>query len=364
MIYLQDLACKGQSLSIPVPVPTTTTRQEHSTVYRNLGIQCGRLMTVFSLCGLIIISLAFYRGLDATAIMSNVPQWIWAIVLGMPAILAWIFFRTRMGLFVFILWSLFGITTLDSLPSLARTGMNQYKLPLHPGLQSWRVVTLDCKAMETIPVASLAKLNANVIFLQGARDPNQTVEMALALFGNSVQVRQIRDCAIICENGVLSRATDIPNTDGLIVDWFPPRSSMPVRLVNVSLAHRQAQTNFLLPDHWKYYSKLRATHRIQIDNLLKTLKKRGSNVGNMPIVMAGNFNASPTSSIFRVLGDNFLDVYKEKGTGLGSTTPSRFPLLRQNRIFTTLPLIPVHADTVSIPGAIHRAVVSDVAKHR
>ncbi len=315
------------------------------------------------MCGLFLIAFAFYKGADATAILSTIPQWIWALVLGIPAVLAWIFFRSKLGLAIFILWALYGITTLDSLPSIARTGMNQYKMPLHPGLQSWRIVTIDCRGMGNIPTSALALLNADVIFLQGARDPNQTVEMALSLFGNSARARQIGTCAIICANGELSQASFVPDTESLAVDWIPSNSNLPIRLVNVSLAHRQPKMNFLLPDHWKYYSNLRSLHRLQIGNVLSVLKQQASKVGNMPIIMAGNFNAPPSSSIFKPLGDKFLDVYRETGTGFGTTTPAQFPILRENRIFTTSPLLPVHSDTISIPGAVHKAVVSDISKH-
>lgn len=320
-------------------------------------------MAFFSLCGLFLISFSFYKGSDITAIISTIPQWIWASVLGMPAVLSWIFFRSKIGLVVFLLWTLYGITTLDSLPSIARTGMNQYKLPSHPGLQSWRIVTIDCRGMKNIPTAALAKLNADVIFLQGARDPNQTVEMALTLFGNSARARQIGTCAIICSNGELSQVAPIPDTESLMVDWIPRHSNLPIRLVNISLAHRQTKMNFLLPEHWKYYSKLRSFHRLEIDNILNALKDQGNKVGNMPIIMAGNFNAAPSSSTFKSIGSNFLDVYRETGTGFGATTPAQFPILRQNRIFTTSPLLPIHSDTVTIPGAIHKAVVSDISKH-
>ncbi|MEG0142848.1 MAG: endonuclease/exonuclease/phosphatase family protein [Akkermansia sp.] len=320
-------------------------------------------MALFSFCTLLIFIVLYVKGINQTALLSIYPLWLWALFLSLPALFAWILFKTRLGLILFTTWTLFAVLTADFIPPVSRSGMTAYKLPLSPGIKYWRIMTLDCSNLDAIPVGQIAKLNTDLLFLQGSNDPNKTISFAIKTFGPQAQVRQMGTCAIIAANGQMGNAWSIPNTDGFIVDWIPLRSSLPIRLVNISLAAADnISTNFLRPSSWQYYAQLRAYHNTQLLSILNTLKTMGTQYGELPVILAGNFNAEPSSPIFRLLDKTFVDAYIERGTGYGATTPTNFPILRHDRIFSTAPLAPSSAKTVKISGTNHRAVIADMTK--
>ena len=333
-----------------------------SGIGRHTDSQWSRFVSVLSFCSLLIIATAFYKGSDATSIMSTIPPWLWALVFGIPAVVAWIFAYSRIGLVVFIGWVVYGFVTMDSIPALARTGLARYRLPLQPGFQQCRIVSLDCEELKSLPIAHLARLNADVFFLQGLANTNQTYELAWTLFGNKAAACQVGSCAIICSDGELSRSMSIPSMEGVIADWIPQRSILPIRLVNVRFARNEGKMNFLLPSQWKYYSNLRSFHRMQMNSLLESMRIRGSRIGNLPVIMGGNFNASPHSSIFRQLDDSLIDVFREVGSGMGYTSASAFPAIRNVRLFVTSPLLPQQAEVRSIPEPAHSALICDVGR--
>lgn len=324
---------------------------------------CAALLSMFSICTLVITIFISYKTSDYTAILSTLPLWLWAIIFGLPALVAWIFFQNKTGMIVFSIWVIFGFATADFIPPLARTGMNAYRMTPSPGMKHWRVMSLDCANLENIPSAMIAAVNTDIIFLQGCSNSDELFSFAREVFGPTAQLRQMGDCAIIAANGKLRNAWGIPGTDGLIVDWIPQRSALPIRLVNVSLLPaKESSSNIFSPYDWKYYAAFRAKHRAQLRSILNTLKAMGTKDGELPVILAGNFNSAPSSPIFRVLSDSFVDAYTEKGTGLGATYPSQFPLQRHSRIFSTSPLAPVSSTTVQIPGATHQAIIADMTK--
>ncbi|WP_425523471.1 endonuclease/exonuclease/phosphatase family protein [Akkermansia muciniphila] len=102
-------------------------------------------------------------------------------------------------------------------------------------------------------------------------------------------------------------------------------------------------------------------HRKQLQYLFDTLREVGTQHGELPIIMAGNFSVSPQSPIFSKLSSDFQDCFKLKGAGYGATQPVNFPLLRLDRVFCTPPLKPERASTVLIPDTIRRSIVADIA---
>ena len=318
---------------------------------------------MFSICALATTAFIYYKSSDYTAILSIIPLWLWSIIFGIPALIAWLLFRNKTGLIVFGIWIIFGFSTADFIPPLARTGMQSYRMTPSPGIKHWRVMSLDCSNLESLPVSRIAEANTDIIFLQGCSNPNEIISFAHQVFGPTAQLRQMGNCAIIAATGKMGAAWGMPGTNGLIVDWIPQRSTLPIRLVNVSLmpANNSSGNVFSLST-WKYYASLRVRHRAELVSVLNSLKAMGTKYGELPVILAGNFNSSPTSPIFRVLKDTFVDAFTEKGTGLGVTTPSNYPIKRHCRVLSTAPLAPVSATTVEISGANHRAIIADMTK--
>lgn len=319
------------------------------------------MIALFSLCALIIISASYYKGTDNTAILTNFPQYLWAFILGLPALLAWLIMQSRLGLVTVFLWLVYALATFDGLEALAHTGLRSYKIRNLPALNTWRVFSLDCLGIDQVPLDKIQEYNPDLIFLQGLRNPH---ELEALYKDHPDNLRILGDCAIICRYGTLKSTWRIPHTPGLIVDWVPQETKLPTRLVNVRLYRRDTMGNVTIPTHWKYNSVLSATHRTQINSIIDTIRTRTMIDGKQPIIMCGSFNVSPGSSIFRPLKDDFKDAFDERGSGYGATAPADAPMLRKDRIFSTAPLSPTQAAAIRIPGANHRGVLADLYRQQ
>ena len=162
-------------------------------------------------------------------------------------------------------------------------------------------------------------------------------------------------------HGQIGPAQSITDTAGLIVDWIPENSSLAIRLINISLEPFEHRFDLYSPACWKYFHTLRFIHRKQLQYLFDTLREVGSQHGELPIILAGNFSAAPQSPIFAKLSADFQDCFKLKGAGYGATQPVNFPLLRLDRVFCTPPLKPERAATVLIPDTVRRSILADIA---
>lgn len=193
-------------------------------------------------------------------------------------------------------------------------------------------------AGENPPIEQISKLRADVIFLQGCSNHNRTLKFAYSIFGRTAHIKQIGSCAIIVRHGQMGPVHSITDTAGLIVDWIPESSSLAIRLINLSLDPFEHRFDLYSPACWKYFHTLRFVHRKQIQYLFDTLREVGVQGGELPIILAGNFNAAPQSPIFVKFNKDFQDCFKLKGAGYGATQPVDFPLLRLDRVFCTHPL--------------------------
>lgn len=72
-----------------------------------------------------------------------------------------------------------------------------------------------------------------------------------------------------------------------------------------------------------------------------------SSCRNAPCVLMGDFNAVPSSIVYRTLARGMRDVQVRGGSRARATFPSRFPLLRLDHIFIGDGLAPLEAEVVS-----------------
>lgn len=323
----------------------------------HLGLALGGV----SLCLWVIVVTIFWTGSDTMAFATSLPIWACCLIFSFPALIAWLVFGSRIGLLGIIVWVAYGIVITDFLPPIARTGMEYYKMPPSPDARQIRVLTLYEGCEEPPPIEQISKLRADVIFVQGCSNYNRTLKFAYSIFGRTSYIKQIGSCAIIVRHGQIGPAQSITDTAGLIVDWIPENSSLAIRLINISLEPFEHRFDLYSPACWKYFHTLRFIHRKQLQYLFDTLREVGTQHGELPIIMAGNFSAAPQSPIFSKLSSDFQDCFKLKGAGYGATQPVNFPLLRLDRVFCTPPLKPERASTLLIPDTIRRSIVADIA---
>lgn len=321
----------------------------------------GAVLGGVSLSLWLIIATIFWSGSDTMAFMTSLPLWACCIIFSLPALFAWLAFGSRIGLLGVIVWFVYGVIIADFFQPLARTGMEYYQMPLSPDNKQLRILTLYGGCAENPSAEQIAKLRTDVIFLQGCSNHNRTLKFAHSVFGRTANIKQIGNCAIIVKHGQMSPARSITDTPGLIVDWIPEKSSLAIRLVNVSLELFEERFDFYSPSCWKYFHSLRSLHRKQVQYLFDTLREIGAQNGDMPIIIAGNFSAIPQSPIFSKFSSDFQDCFLLKGAGYGATHPVDFPMLRLDRVFCTPPLMPARSSTIRIPNTERRSILTDIS---
>jgi endonuclease/exonuclease/phosphatase family metal-dependent hydrolase len=92
----------------------------------------------------------------------------------------------------------------------------------------------------------------------------------------------------------------------------------------------------------------------------------GRTAKDPPLVVVGDFNATPHARAYRTFAARFTDARRQApGPGLTPTFPSRLPMLAIDHVFLDGPLCAVHAETVSGPlarvASDHLPLVVDVA---
>jgi endonuclease/exonuclease/phosphatase family metal-dependent hydrolase len=81
---------------------------------------------------------------------------------------------------------------------------------------------------------------------------------------------------------------------------------------------------------------------------------------DVPVVLAGDFNATPDAPELSVLRERFVDCWQRSGRGRGATFPSRFPLRRIDYVMASAGLRPVAAVVVPTDTSDHRPLVVDL----
>ncbi len=297
------------------------------------------------------------------AYITSMPLWVCSVTFGIPAFISWFVFGSRLGLGAIIIWLGFGIFSSDYLPPLSRMGMDYYKIPPSPDHRQLRILTLYEDYSAQPDVELITKTRPDVIFLQGCGKFNRTLKFAYQIFGRTAEIKQIGNCAVIVSNGSLGPAHGIPETGGLIVDWIPENSDLAIRLINISLEpmHITIRFDVYSTSCWAYFRDLRTTHRKQLQHLFEAHRAVINQYGEQPVILGGNFSATPHSPIFHSLNDAYKDCFLLKGAGYGATHPVNFPINRLDRIFCTAPLAPARAATIHIPNTLRRSIVADIA---
>ena len=132
-----------------------------------------------------------------------------------------------------------------------------------------------------------------------------------------------------------------------------------VELVNLHLQAASTDLRLWTRECWRTHRQNRELRRAELGLSLEILKRTLPSTSR-PTIIAGDFNAPANDSIYRMLGDRFVDSFEAAGTGWGNTYHRRFPILRLDHIFVSEEFLPVRSTVVTIPESDHRMVVSDL----
>lgn len=330
----------------------------------------GNALAFISLCFLTIILVDRFKAANFTAIISTYPLWIWGIIMGLPALVSWIFFYSRFGLVTGCLWLLCITMTNDHLPAMSRTGQQKDNPEQIDVLRSLRVISFNCQSMKELDPDAFASYHPQAILLQGIQPHHDLETFAKGLFGEHCDVITVEDCAIVTKKSELENIDVImghsPSPEifaepiGLIVEWTPRSTGTKIRLMNVNLTHTDPFKSIFSPSNWLYYSDMRLTHRMEIDGLVRKTEQIEDKTGEYPLILGGSFSVQASSPIFKPLASRFRDTYTLSASSYGSTFPSDFPLMRFDRVFVSSLITVRNCETIYVPGATRKAVFADI----
>lgn len=114
--------------------------------------------------------------------------------------------------------------------------------------------------------------------------------------------------------------------------WQTPRGQ--VRVLNVHIAKSEAEKQLQDRNFATFAVQLGANARAASQTRLEQLPALEAALGgDLPLIVAGDFNAPRRGRFYRALTNYASDAWKQAGWGDGATFPSRWPLLGIDHIF-------------------------------
>ncbi len=319
------------------------------------------MLAFLSLCFFALILVEYAFAANITGIISSYPIWLWGIILGSPAILAWVCFSSKLGLLACFLWVACIITLNDNLPVVARLGKNQTSLTTYEKLKSCKAITLNCHSLPSLDAATLAPYSPDIVLLQGLTDHHDITAFAKELFGEEAKITTSDDCATIAKGGEIMTNSNIPGVNGHIIEWQPPGSPAALRIVNINLEYVDPFRSLFSPTNWLYYADKRAIHRQQILNIIHSIRLLESTTRyELPLILGGSFSVQSTSPIFKTLDEIYRDGYQIVGSTYGATFPSSLPIMRMDRFYISSVMGCKLHHTINIPKSTRKAVCIEV----
>ncbi|NNC90334.1 MAG: hypothetical protein HKN82_17915 [Akkermansiaceae bacterium] len=320
--------------------------------------------------GLVVASLGFHlvvvalysRLPDRFAAFTLFPIWGWGSIGLLLASLAFLC-RAPLSFFAVAAWSVTILVLADEARPLGRIGRE----PPNPGVpvrfegrNVLRVATINWSGSPEDFSESIVLYQPDVIFIQEIPHPYRLRLLNQTLYGGKGDYRydSIRRCGIVVR-GEIERQIKNP-LEGFRSQHVTMRlpNGRKVELVNLHLQAASTDLALWRRECWHTHAVNRQLRRRELAVALTLLETSTPTRG--PTILAGDFNAPATDSIYRVVRRDFIDSFAVAGVGWGNTYHRRFPILRLDHIFVSEEFLPVRSCVVSIPESDHRMVVSDL----
>jgi len=172
----------------------------------------GAALLVFSVALWAGTTLCFLGRWDQVAAVTVLPQWAWASMGTLSAVMAWRLRQEHLPVsgMIIILWLLATVCFADNLLPLIR-GLfhgSACKRPHQNG--TLRIVTLNC-ASSPLAAAEVMKFHPDIVLLQESPPANIIAELARAWYGNSASFVAGLDCAIVSHYPLKAMEDRAPN---------------------------------------------------------------------------------------------------------------------------------------------------------
>lgn len=314
---------------------------------------CGLAVLLFS-AALWAVTTVFFLGVwDHVAAMTTFPQWSWAILGILGAMIAGRLLRrrSRMPALMLILWLLAVLYFADNLVPTFR-GLVHGATPSSQGREGiFRIATLNC-ASSSLAAEEVIKFKPDLVLLQESPVSNEVARLAREWFGDSASFVAGLDCAILSRFPLKARSERpaVHYTQAILTT--PQNRNL--LITSLRLTPPLGRTDLWNPTCWRGYLSDRRLRKQQLQSILETPSARS----DLPEIMGGDFNAPAGDGIYKMLGQ-FRDSHRVAGRGWGNTALNTIPLFRPDQIWLK---DQTSASTYAIQteNSDHRMVVTDV----
>ena len=324
--------------------PDSTRMATALRFFRHAVWVCSALLLVF-------LSVCYWRRFDACTAVTVYPPWCWTVV-GLTAVgIAYSRPHRRRTAILIVMWFVFLVVFADSPGSLIRAW-----LPVPQPAASFRVVSLNC-ASHIEAVQEAADQRPDVMLIQESSTRTKLEAIAAELFGPGNHVCWDYDASILTR-GEVTRIDVSPEYRANFVHARVAVGDATVDVISLRLLPSAFRFDLWSPRCWQAFRENRERRRRQlaiVADYLQTIP------ADRPVLLGGDFNATPGDAVFRLLRPRLRDSFAAAGRGWGATFESDWPALRIDQIWFSRQLRPIVVLAQSSQYTDHRIVVADIA---
>lgn len=303
-----------------------------------------------------LVTTIFFVGLwDHVAAITTFPQWSWALIGILLAMISWRLLgrSARAPRLLLILWFVTSLTFADNLLPILR-GLSRGTTPdaVAPD-GALRIVTLNC-ASSSAAAAEVMQFKPDIVLLQESPASNEVARLARDWFGDSAGFVTGYDCVIVTRFPLHVFDSRPPVHYMRAVVTVPAgQGKQDLLVTSLRFTPPLGSVDLWNPATWRAYLADRRVRKQQLRSVLEA-----PSPSDLPEILGGDFNAPANDGIYHLLAD-YQDTHDSVGCGWGNTALNTLPLFRPDQIWIRR-LLPVAAYAVRTVHSDHRMVVSDV----
>jgi hypothetical protein len=222
-----------------------------------------------------------------------------------------------------------------------------------------RVVSLNCAGGDINAAKEITQYEPDMVFLQESPPLKDLKALADKLFSDGGEFVLEGDTTILAR-GLVTK-TEVSNEQRLFMTGarISLSSGLEIETLSVHLSPPASGTNLFSPDCWREH---RDDKRMRLKQIAAIKKHLDLISDTTPLVVGGDFNASPWIKASKLLSPRLCDSFKQAGVGWPGTGPSHIPLWRIDQIWTSNHFKIIKVRSENCKHSDHRIVICDLCK--
>ena len=335
---------------------TSLNRRKDKTILRRLS----KPLLVISSFLCFVLFFAYILQPDFCAAVTFWPIWIWAIP-GMALSLAAIGVNKMAGLAVTFVWLLLVGFIAEEPLGLLRSCI-YFERDCNSactGGNCLRVISLNCAGGNLNAAEELYQYIPDIVLIQESPPLKDLKIFVEKLFTDGGEFVMEGDTAILARGRVTK--TEVSNEHRLFMTGARVFlfSGLEIETFSVHLPPPVSGTNLFSSDCWQEH---RDDRRMRLQKIAAIREHLGLINDSVPLVVGGDFNASPWTQAAKILSPRLYDSFGQGGIGWPGTAPAHLPLWRVDQIWTSRHFKTVKVWSENCKHSDHRIVICDLCR--